>query len=344
MPELSSLATPDPVGRPDPGPVPVVTVLVISYNTRELTLEALRSLRDQTTVPYELIVLDNASSDGSAEAIAAEFPEARLIASRDNLGFAGGNNVAARQARGRYILLLNPDTVVLDHAVDRLVAFAERRPEAAIWGGRTLYGDMTLNPTNAFGELTLWSLFCRASGLAVVFRRSEFFNPEGYGAWDRSTEREVGFVSGCFFLITRALWQRLGGFDLTFVMYGEEADLCRRARDQGLARPRMTPDATIIHYVGASSKRRADKDLLVLKAKATTIRRHLPAWQRRPALALLALWPWSRMASGRLLARLAGRPQFAEAAAHWGAVWQRRADWLAGYPPAPADPAAAATG
>ena len=319
-----------------PAAVPRVSVLVISYNTRELTLACLRSLRDQTRVPHEVIVLDNASADGSAAAIAAEFPDYRLIASPENLGFARGNNVAAREARGHYILLLNPDTVVLDAAIDRLVAFAERRPEAGIWGGRTLYGDMSLNPTNAFGELTLWSLFCRATGLAVAFRGSELFNPEDYGSWDRSTEREVGFVSGCFFLITRTLWERLGGFDLTFVMYGEEADLCRRARAQGLARARMTPEATIIHYVGQSSKRRADKDVMVLRAKATTIRRHLPAWQRPFALALLAAWPWSRMVSGRLLARLARRPKFAEAAAHWGKVWHARADWLQGYPP-PAD-------
>lgn len=319
-----------------PGAPPRVSVLVISYNTRELTLACLRSLHDQTRVPHEVIVLDNASTDGSAAAIAAEFPDYRLIASPENLGFAGGNNVAAREARGHYILLLNPDTVVLDQAIDRLVAFADRRPDAGIWGGRTLYGDLSLNPTNAFGELTLWSLFCRATGLAVAFRGSEFFNPEDYGSWDRSTEREVGFVSGCFFLITRTLWERLGGFDLTFVMYGEEADLCRRARRLGLARPRMTPDATIIHYVGQSSRRRADKDVMVLRAKATTIRRHLPAWQRPLALTLLAAWPWSRMVSGRLLARLASRPKFAEAAFHWGNVWHARRDWLQGYPPTPA--------
>ncbi len=333
MTDQSPVAVPQSLA-PVTEDAPVVSILVISYNTRELTLAALRSLREQTTVPHEVIVLDNASADGSAEAIAAEFPDYRLIASDENLGFARGNNVASRHARGRYILLLNPDTVVLDQAIDRLVAFAERTPEAGIWGGRTLYGDLSLNPTNCFGELTLWSLFCRATGLAVAFRGSEFLNPEDYGNWDRSSEREVGFVSGCFFLIPRALWERLGGFDLTFVMYGEEADLCRRARRLGLARPRMTPEATIIHYVGQSSKRRADKDAMVLKAKATTIRRHLPSWQRPLALGLLAAWPWSRMASGRVLARLAGKPRFAEAAAHWGTVWKARGDWLKGYPAA----------
>jgi GT2 family glycosyltransferase len=235
-------------------------------------------------------------------------------------------------ARGRYILLLNPDTVVLDHAVDRLAAFAGARPDAGIWGGRTLFPDMRLNPASAFGYLTLWSQFCRTSGLALAFPDSAVFNPEDYGGWDRASAREVEVVSGAFLLITRDLWQRLGGFDPGFVMYGEDADLCRRARTLGLARPRVTPEATIIHHVGASTAVRVDRTALVLKAKSTLIRRHLPAWQRPPALALLALWPWSRMVGGRLLALLTGRPHLVGTAAHWAAVWHRRADWLPGYP------------
>jgi GT2 family glycosyltransferase len=315
--------------EPSPAAAPIVSILVISYNTRDMTLDCLRSVRAQTTVPYELIVVDNASSDGSAAAIAAAFPDIRLIASDDNLGFARGNNLAAGHARGEYLLLLNPDTVVLDHAVDRLVGFAERTPGAGIWGGRTLFGDMSLNPGSVFGQVTLWSLFCRATGLAVAFGRSPVFNPEGMGDWDRSDERDVDVVQGAFFLIRRDLWEALGGLDPIFLIYGEEQDLCRRARARG-ARPRMTPAATIIHFHGASSKR-ADREILTLKGKVTLIRRHFPAWQQPIGLFLLGLWPWTRMVSGRLLARLTGRPHLAEAAERWGTVWKARADWRKGY-------------
>ena len=308
---------------------PLVSILVISYNTRAMTLACLESVLAETTVPHELIVVDNASPDGSAAAIAAAFPGLRLIASRENLGFARGNNVAAREAKGRYILLLNPDTLVLDHAIDRIVAFAERTPAAGIWGGRTLHGDRTLNPSSVFGRVTLWSLFCRATGLALIFKGSAFFNPEGIGAWDRGDEREVDVVQGSFFLVRRALWDRLGGFDPVFRMYGEEQDLCLRARGLG-ARPRMTPEATIVHYHGASS-RRADREIMTLKAQVTLVRRHLPAWQRPMALFLLGFWPWSRMVSGDAIARLSGRPGFSEAAAMWGDVWRARADWRGGY-------------
>lgn len=311
---------------------PVVSILVVSYNTRAMTLDCLRSVIDQTTVPYELIVLDNASADGSAAAIAEAWPEMTVIASPDNLGFARGNNVAAQRARGRYILLLNPDTLVLEQAVDRIVAFAERTPQARIWGGRTLSGDGSLNPTSVFGDQTLWSLFCRASGLALAFPRSTLFNPELYGDWQRDDERDVDVVMGCFFLIRRDLWEELGGLDPTFVMYGEEADLCRRARARG-AQPRMTPEATIVHFHGASSTR-ADREIMTLKAKVTLLRRYFPAWQQPLALALLRFRPWSRMVSGRLLARLTGKARLAEAAELWGRVWKARDDWRQGYPPA----------
>ncbi len=317
-----------------PPPDPVVSIVVVSYNTREMTLDCLRSVAAETTIPHEVIVVDNASGDGSAEAVAVAFPYVRLIASAENHGFAKANNLAAREARGRFLLLLNPDTVVLDRAIDRLVGFAERRPEAGIWGGRTLYRDMSLNPGSCNGLQTLWGIFCRTSGLAAAFRCSGWLNPDDYGGWDRSTEREVGYVCGCFFLIERGFWNRLGGFDLTFVMYGEETDLCHRARALG-ARPRITPEATIVHYVGAATKQRSDKAALVLKAQVTLARRYLPPWQRRPALFLLRVRPLVRKLGGRLLAWTTGNARAREAARHWDAVWDARRNWRDGFPPLP---------
>lgn len=326
-----------------PSPAPRVSILVISYNTQAMTLACLASIAAETALPHEVIVVDNASPDGSAAAIAAAFPDLALIASGENLGFARGNNLAAGRARGEYLLLLNPDTVVLDHAVDRLVAFAERTPQAGIWGGRTLNADMSLNPMSVFGDQTLWRLFCGASGLSAALPESPIFNAERYGGWARDSEREVDVVQGCFFLIRRSLWDRLGGFDPSFVMYGEEADLCLRARRLG-ARPRMTPEAAIIHYAGASSSRRSDKAVLVFKSRITLARRHLAAWRRPAGVFLLRAWPLGRKLGAALAARLTGRPGAAAAAAHWDAVWRARAAWRDGFPalphPEPAQPPA----
>jgi GT2 family glycosyltransferase len=315
-------------------PDPAASILVISYNTRDMTLACLKSVIAETTVPFELIVLDNASPDGSAAAMAEAFLQVRLIASETNHGFARGNNLAAREARGDYLLLLNPDTLVLDGAIDRLVAFAEARPDAGIWGGRTLNPDGSLNPMSVFADQTLWSLFCRACGLALAFPRSRLLNPELYGGWARDSERAVDVVQGAFLLIRRDLWERLDGFDANFVMYGEEADLCRRARGLGAA-PRMTPEATILHYEGASSARRSDKDILIMKARVTLARRYLPAWQQPLGLFLLRMWPLSRKLGGGLLSALTGRARGADAAAHWGAVWAARARWRDGFPALP---------
>lgn len=308
-----------------------VSILVVSYETRDMTLAALASaVRETRDVSIELIVVDNASTDGSAEAIAAAFPEARLVASKENLGFAAGNNLAATLARGDYLLLLNPDTVVLDGAIDRLVAFARARPEARIWGGRTLFADGSLNPSSCWRRMTPWNLFCRATGLTGFFPASGFLNGEAYGGWPRDTVREVDIVSGCFLLIRRDLWQRLGGFDPTFFMYGEEADLCLRARAFG-ARPAVTPQAGIIHHGGASERTRAGKMVKLLAAKATLIARHFTPPTRRLGLLLLAAWPLSRWLALSAAARVTHKPSHAQAALTWGEIWARRAEWMRGW-------------
>jgi GT2 family glycosyltransferase len=313
--------------RPEFGnSAPVVSIVVVSYNTREMTLECLRSVVAQTREPFELIVVDNASSDGSAAAIAAEFPNIRLMAEIENHGFAKANNMAAAHANWEYLLLLNPDTVVLEGAIDRLLDFARRVPEAGIWGGRTLYGDRRLNPTNCWRRMTVWSLASQVLGLSSLFRRSALFNPEGYGGWLRASEREVDIVTGCFLLIRREFWKELGGFDQSYVMYGEEADLCLRAQVKG-ARPRITPEAQIVHYAGASEAVRSDMMVRLLRAKVLLIRRHFYGWQRPAGLTLLRLWPLSRYLATHMLGRRM-------AAQTWGEIWQRRAEWWDGWPEA----------
>lgn len=313
-----------------PATAPTLSIIVVSYNTREMTLDCLRSVHAETRADFELIVIDNASEDGSAEAIAAEFPDAILMAERENHGFALANNIAAERARGAYILLLNPDTLVLDGALDRLLDFARARPEARIWGGRTLFGDRSLNPASCWRRMSLWNIFCRTAGLTGVFPKSGFFNAEAYGGWDRASERQVDIVVGCMFLIARDDWQALGGFDPAFVMYGEEADLCLRAARKLGAAPMVTPAATIVHYGGASERVRADKMVRLMRAKTELIRRHFPAWQRPLALTLFQAWPLTRSAAFALLPRL-GIARGGDSAATWREVWARRGEWQNGY-------------
>ena len=205
--------------------VPDLAIIIISYNTRDMTLAAIASAKTETRTPHEIIVVDNASEDGSADFIAQAHPDVRLIRSNVNHGFGPAHDIALAHSRAPWVLLLNPDTIVLDRAIDQLMDFAQAQPAARIWGGRTLYADRTLNPTSCFARMTLWSVLCRVTGLNGVFRRSALFNSEYYGDWPRDSVREVDIVTGCFFLIRRDFWDRLGGFDPAFIMYGEEVDM-----------------------------------------------------------------------------------------------------------------------
>lgn len=309
---------------------PELTVIIVSYNTRQLTLSALRTLYQTTRITrFRTVLFDNASQDGSADAVAEAFPQADLIRSPDNLGFARANNVVAAAAYTEWLLLLNPDTEVHDGAIDSLMAFARTHPQAGIYGGRTVFPDGRLNIASCWGRITLWSTFCSAFGLTAAFPRSRLFNPEALCGWNRDSVRQVDIVVGCFLLIRRALWNQLGGFDLRYFMYGEDADLCIRAAGLGYA-PMITPDAEIMHIIGASSGTRPDKQLLLVKGRITLIRDHLPRWQVPIGVALMWLRVWVRYAASWAM-KLAGRNGSAERFALWSRVWQQRRDWLRGY-------------
>lgn len=304
---------------------PLVSIMVVSYNTCEMTLACLNSVFAETRLTdFEVIVLDNASSDGSGDAIAAEFgSRICFIASKENLGFAAGNNLAAKHARGQFLLLLNPDTVVLTGGIDRLLEFAKANPNAGIWGGRTVFADGSLNPGSCWSRQTLWSLVAQVSGLSSIFRKTTVCNPEGIGSWDRTDVRPVDIVSGCFLLTTCRLWNELKGFDPDFFMYGEDADLCLRARTLG-TRPLVTGSAVIVHYGGGSERIRSDKIVRLLKAKTLLIDHHFPSTSRPLGLWLLSLWPLSRFWAHSVMSLFNRTP----GQKVWREVWCRRAEWI----------------
>lgn len=304
-----------------------LSIIIISYNTREMTLACLQSIFQQTSgISFEVIVLDNDSQDNSAEEIAAAFPQVKMLAHKENLGFAGGNNLAAKEAKGEYILLINPDTVVLDGAIQKLVRFAENYPAAGIWGGRTLFADKTLNPASCWRKPSLWEIFCRSFMLSSFFPNSFVFNSGSYSGWDRSTVRQVDIVSGCFFLLKRELWEKLDGFSPEFFMYGEEADFCLRAHRLG-AKPMVTPDATIIHYGGASEKILADKMVKLLKAKRQLMKNHWSARKYKVGKFIFQMYPFNRMLVSKILGLF--QRNIIKKADVWRELWQRRKEWLA---------------
>lgn len=307
-----------------------LTIIIVSYNTCEMTIECIRSIHEQTAaVKYDIIVVDNASIDGSVGAIRQNFPDIKLIALDHNIGFGAANNLAAKRAEGRLLLLLNPDTIVLNRAINRLHEFAIANPQCLVWGGRTVFADGKLNPQSCWRRMTLWSIFCNAVGL-VQIKGSATFNPEGYGGWKRDSVREVDIVTGCFFLIDRRLWRDLGGFDPRFFMYGEEADLCLRARKLG-ARPMVTPDATIIHYGGASEVNQADQRVKLLAGKITVLQHHESGLTVAVGRRLFLLLPLLRMVVFKAASAVFPKNDWKRKADIWKQVWRSRRSWIYGY-------------
>lgn len=304
-----------------------VSVIVVTYNSEMDIRGCLESVfRERDHISQEVIVLDNNSSDRTASIVREEFPEVKLIIPQSNLGFAGGNNEAARHASGEFLLLLNPDTVILRNAIDRVVDFARAHPGHGLYGGRTLKVDGSLEPSSCWGLPGLWSLVMFATGLSTLFRQSPIFDPESLGRWKRDSVREVGVITGCFLLTEKAFWDQLGGFDERFFMYGEDTDLSLRCRRAGCW-PIICPDAELIHAIGRSSSQPVHKALLLYTGKAEYIRRRWHGISRGLALALLAAGVRLR-ALGTQAARALGRSP----ASPWIELWQRRREWLGGYP------------
>lgn len=296
-----------------------VSVLIVTYGAREATMRCLDSVkREIRQITSEVIIVDNGSPGGLAEEIVAGYPDFRVLPQVANLGFALAANLGADLARGNYLLFLNPDTLVLEGAIVRLLEFARRRPEAGIWGGRTLYADGSVNRNSCRRLPTLCSLFCTAFGLDTRFPNSKWFAAMGYGDWARDSERLVDVVCGSFLLIDRRLWDRLGGFAPLFFMYGEDDDFCWRARRLGF-RPAITPDATIIHCGSGTELNQERKIAQILASRALLVRGHFPVLTRPAARILLRLRP--------LLGKRFGKRSLR---ALWGKIWTQRRQWLRG--------------
>lgn len=254
-----------------------VSVIIVNWNTRQITCDCLHSVyRETTAVDFEVIVVDNGSTDGSVEAIQKEFPQVCLIANQDNRGFAAANNQGMVLARGRYILLLNSDTLVLDGAIQKMVRFADQNPDTGVLGCRVLNRDRTLQRT-CFMYPSLLNGLLEATYLNKLFPRSRFWAREGMGWWNRDDVRDVEVVTGCFMLVRSESLKQVGLMDERFYMYAEESDWCYRFKQSGW-RVLFTPEAQIIHLGGQSSAMRSGEMIIQLRLSILKFVRKHHGW------------------------------------------------------------------
>ena len=304
-----------------------VAIVIVTYNSEGQIRECLDSvLRQRKNISQQVIVVDNLSRDGTVEVIRSEFPDVHLILPGENLGFAKGVNLGARSADAEFVLLLNPDTVILDHAVDVLVDFARAHPAHGLYGGRTLKPDGTLEPSSCWGVPTLWSMTLFALGITTLASKNRWLDPESLGSWQRDSVREVGVITGCFLLTPLRIWNELGGLDERYFMYGEDVDFAMRAKAAGY-RPVICPDAKLIHEVGQSAETPVHKMLLLYRGKASLVRTHWKGPAQKLGLALLAIGTALRATPANLFAVIR-KPT---TTGRWQTLWQKRNEWLPGY-------------
>ncbi len=247
-----------------------VSIVIVNWNTRDILRDCLKSIAHETQLPHEVIVVDNASNDGSADLVRDEFPGVRLIANDTNRGFAAANNQGLRIAQGQTLLLLNPDTIILDGAIDTMVGWLEQHPDVGCVGCQVLEDEHTIQRT-CFADPGPTNLALIEFGLHRLSPQGRFLGHAEYGDWDRKSERKVDVVSGMFMLVPRHVFEVVGLLDEAFFVYSEEADWCRRIRDAGWDCV-FAPVARILHLEGGSKSTVQIKSrMYVQKQKSKTI-------------------------------------------------------------------------
>ena len=233
----------------------MLSIIIVNYNVRYFLEQALLSVRRASVhIPTDVWVVDNNSVDDSVAMVREKFPEVRLIANDKNTGFAVANNQAIRQSLGKYVLLLNPDTVVEEDTFEKCLGFMESRPDVGGLGVRMIDGSGKYLPESKRGFPTPWVAFCKTFALSTIFPTSRLFNGYYLGHLSDRDTNEVDVLAGAFMLMRRETLDKVGLLDEAFFMYGEDIDLSYRIVLGGYKNYYL-PTTTIIHYKGESTKK-----------------------------------------------------------------------------------------
>jgi len=226
-------------------------VIIVSWNARAFLEKCLDSLVERGERHHEVIVVDNASRDGSQEMVTAKYQDAILIRNKENVGFAKANNIGFAHSRGKYVALVNSDVIVLPGCLDALAAFLDANPKVGMVGPHVVDSNNKLQ-ASCRKFPTIWNTFCQTFYLNRLFRKLACFSGEEMTHFAHDTICEVEILSGCFIMARTCAIEQFGFLDETFWMYGEDVDWCRRCGEVQW-KVMFFPDAHAIHYGGGSS-------------------------------------------------------------------------------------------
>lgn len=239
-----------------------LSICIVNWNTKEFLDKCLSSIIDKTYgITYEVIVVDNNSSDASIEMLKDKYSWCHVIINKENLGFAKANNQALNISKGKYVIFLNPDTELITNAFPSMIKFLDDNSQYGAAGCKLLNTDGTIQFTCARAFPTHFNQLCHFLMLNRLFSTSSFFSNEDLEYWDHNDSREIDVISGACLMVRRAIAEKLGGFDEKTFMYSEDVDLCYRIKRLN-RKIYYLAEAEIMHYSGASSDKRDNPDFV----------------------------------------------------------------------------------
>lgn len=261
----------------------LLSIIIVNYNVKHFLEQCLCSVKkaldlsaalNSRVVPFaEVLVIDNNSTDGSIEYLEPLFPFAQFIANSENIGFSKANNQGLELVKGRYVLFLNPDTILPEDIFQKTIAFMEARPDAGLLGVQMIDGTGEFLKESRRGLPTPWASFCKMSGLTAAFPSSALFARYYMGHLKNQVTQEVQVLAGAFMLARKEVLDKIGGFDEQFFMYAEDIDLSYRVLKAGYHNYYFA-GATIIHFKGESTRKDARYVKLFYKAMRQFVKKH----------------------------------------------------------------------
>src|SRR3990167_7786600 len=250
-----------------------LSIIIVSFNTRDLTIECIRSIvRTVKKNSYEIIVVDNNSEDDSvSEILKLKLANLKLIQNKENVGFSRANNIGVKEARGRFVLFLNTDTVVYENTIDGVVEFMDHNKDA---GAATCFVRLPsgrLDDASHRGFPTPWRALSHFSSLSKLFKKSKIFAGYSLGHLDLNKTHEVDALAGAFMLVRREAGEQVRWWDEDFFLYGEDIDFCYRLKEKGW-KVMFLPKVSVLHYHGISSGIKKHSSNLSLASEKTRLR------------------------------------------------------------------------
>jgi len=298
-----------------------LSIVIVSWNTKDILRDCLVSVYAETKeTDFEIIVVDNASEDGSADMVEQEFPQVILIRHPENSGFAAANNIGFGHCKAEFVLLLNSDTIVLDGALDKTIAYARTVPQYGVTSCRVLNDDKSLQP-NCFMYPSILNSTLFVTGLYRIFPKNKFFGRQQMTWWDYNDEKEVQVIVGCFMMVRKEALEQVGPLDEQFFMYSEEVDWCYRFSSQGW-KLGFFPGAEIIHLGGASAaKLGGDRALLKDRSSRRFYKKHWSKPAYLVALFLMFCFYATRLPGTILFALATGKQKYRKKVDnHWTGI------------------------